>query len=56
VEQQIALELKAVENLLPIHSAQLISYLRLGNYPLGYLLNFHSLHMRHGIKRIINQP
>ena len=54
VEQQIVLKLKAVENLLPIHTARLISYLRLGNFPLGNLPNFHSQHMRHAVKRIIN--
>jgi iron complex transport system substrate-binding protein len=47
-------ELKSVEKLLPIHSAQLIAYLKIGQYPLGYLLNFNTLHLRDGIKRLIN--
>jgi len=55
VENLIALELKAVEKLLPIHKAQLISYLRLGDYPLGYLLNFNVVHMREGIKRVVGK-
>lgn len=55
VENRIALELKAVEKLLPIHKAQLISYLRLGNFPLGYLLNFNVVHMREGIKRVVGK-
>lgn len=55
VENLVALELKAVEKLLPIHKAQLISYLRLGNFPLGYLLNFNVVHMREGIKRVVGK-
>lgn len=50
----IVLELKTVEKLLPIHSAQLISYLKLGGYPLGYLFNFNTVHFRDGIKRLVN--
>jgi GxxExxY protein len=52
VENQVVLEIKAVAQLLPIHKAQLISYLKLGNFPLGYLLNFNEVHMKHGIKRV----
>jgi GxxExxY protein len=55
VENLVALVLKAVERLLPIHKAQLISYLRLGDYPLGYLLNFNVIHMREGIKRVVGK-
>lgn len=54
VEGKIVLELKSVDRLLPLHTAQLVSYLRLGGYPLGYLLNFNVAHMRDGIKRVIN--
>ncbi len=50
----VVLELKAVDKLQPIHSAQLISYLKLGDYPLGYLLNFNAPHLRDGIKRLVN--
>jgi GxxExxY protein len=50
----VVLELKSIEKLLPIHGAQLLSYLRLGAFRLGFLLNFHTMHMRHGIKRVVN--
>jgi GxxExxY protein len=53
VEGLVVVEVKAVEKLMPIHLAQVVTYLRLGKYPLGYLLNFNVLHMRHGIRRIV---
>ncbi len=54
VEQEVVVELKAVTKVLPIHHAQLLSYLRLGRYPVGLLLNFHVRHMRDGIIRLAN--
>ena len=54
VENQVVVELKCVEDLLPIHKAQLLTYLRLANKPLGLLLNFNVVHMRDGIRRILN--
>jgi GxxExxY protein len=54
VMDRVVLELKALETILPVHRAQLLSYLRLGGYKLGYLLNFHVAHMRDGITRIVN--
>jgi GxxExxY protein len=54
VDQRVVVELKAVEGILPIHRAQLLSYLRLGGFKLGYLLNFHVAHMRDGIARMVN--
>jgi GxxExxY protein len=54
VSNAVVLELKAVEKMLPLHGAQLLSYLRLGGYKLGYLLNFNVPHMRDGIKRVVN--
>ncbi|MBI2682249.1 MAG: GxxExxY protein [Acidobacteriales bacterium] len=54
VEGEIILELKSIESLLPIHTAQLISYLRLSGRKLGFLMNFNVLHMKDGIKRIVN--
>lgn len=54
VEGKIVLELKSVDRLQALHTAQLVSYLRLGQYPLGYLLNFNVVHMRDGVKRVIN--
>ncbi len=50
----VIVELKAVEKFTPIHTAQLLSYLRLSGHKLGYLLNFNVIHMRDGIKRIVN--
>jgi len=55
VEDAVVLELKSVQQLMPIHTAQLLSYLRAGDYRLGFLLNFHSIHMRDGIKRVVNR-
>lgn len=54
VEDCVVLELKAVPAILPVHRAQLLSYLRLGGFKLGYLLNFHAAHMRDGIVRLVN--
>ena len=55
VERLIILELKAVDAILPIHKAQLITYLKLSNLQLGLLLNFNIPLMRDGIHRIVNQ-
>ena len=54
VENAVILELKAVEGVLPVHQAQLLSYLRLTGKPLGLLLNFHVSMMTKGITRIVN--
>ncbi len=54
VGDTVVVEIKAVEKLLPLHHAQLLSYLKLGGYKLGLLLNFHAFHMREGVKRIVN--
>ena len=54
VENAVIVELKCVETLLPIHKAQLLTYLRLANKPLGLLLNFNVVHLREGIKRVLN--
>jgi GxxExxY protein len=43
-----------VEHILPFHEAQLLSYLKLANKPIGLLLNFHVSVLKNGIKRIIN--
>ena len=53
-EERVVVELKAVEKLLPIHSAQLMTYLRLGKYSLGLLMNFNVLKLVDGIERISN--
>ncbi len=54
VENLVIVELKVVEKLLPLHGAQVLSYLRLSNKKLGYLLNFNVVQMRQGIKRVVN--
>jgi len=54
VGELVVVELKALEATLPVHRAQLLSYLRLGGFKLGYLLNFNVPHMREGIVRIVN--
>jgi GxxExxY protein len=53
-EDRIVVELKAVEKLAPIYSAQLMTYLRLGKYPLGLLMNFNVLKLVDGIERVSN--
>lgn len=50
----VVVELKVAERILPLHSAQLLSYLKLSGMRLGYLLNFNVVHMRQGIKRVVN--
>jgi len=54
IEDLVVVELKAVPAILAVHRAQLLSYLRLGGFKLGYLLNFHVAHMRDGIVRLVN--
>lgn len=51
VEDIVIIELKAVEKLLPIHEAQLLTYMRLSGYPVGLLMNFNVQHLRDGILR-----
>lgn len=54
VENEIIVELKSVEQLLDIHHAQLLSYLRLTNKKVGLILNFNTPLMKNGLKRIVN--
>ena len=54
VENCVILEIKAIENILPVHEAQLLTYLRLTNNRLGMLINFNSPLIKDGIKRIVN--
>lgn len=53
VEESLVVEIKAIEALRPIHTAQAISYLRAGGYRLALLLNFNVYLMRDGVKRIV---
>ena len=55
VERSLILELKAVDAILPIHKAQLLTYLKLSNIQLGLLLNFNIPLMRDGVHRIVNE-
>jgi GxxExxY protein len=54
VENKVVIEIKTVENFTDVHSAQVLTYLKLGNYPIGLLLNFHTTLLKNGIKRFIN--
>jgi GxxExxY protein len=53
VEECLLVEVKAVEKVLPIHKAQLLSYMKLLNVPLGLLINFHEVKVTDGISRLI---
>ena len=55
VEDEIIVEIKAIEKLLPIHDAQLLSYLRLTKKRVGLLMNFHVPVLKNGLKRIVNE-
>jgi GxxExxY protein len=54
VEGRVLLEIKAVERLLPVHQAQILSYLRLSRLPLGLLVNFHCATLKQGVRRFRN--
>jgi GxxExxY protein len=54
VEETVIVEIKSVENLLAVHEAQLLSYLKLSQKRVGLLINFNTVHLRNGIKRMMN--
>ena len=54
VENRVVIEVKSVEAIHPIHQAQLLSYMRLSGIGVGLLMNFNVLHMRDGIKRMVD--
>jgi GxxExxY protein len=54
VDDEVIIELKAVEQLLPIHEAQLISYLKISKKRLGLLINFNVPKLKYGFKRFVN--
>lgn len=53
VEQQVIVEIKCVDELLPVHQAQLLTYMKLSDYPLGLLVNFNVPVLKQGLKRMI---
>jgi len=54
VEDAVIVELKAADRIAPIHEAQLLSYLRLSGKKLGLLINFNVLHLKDGMRRMVN--
>jgi GxxExxY protein len=54
VENLVIVEVKSVEAIHPVHQAQLLSYMRLSGIGVGLLINFYVLHLRDGIKRMVN--
>lgn len=54
VNRSIIIEVKSIERTLPIHSKQLLTYLRLGGFPLGSVINFGTVMFKDGIRRLIN--
>jgi GxxExxY protein len=54
VENQLIIEVKSVERFAPVHTKQLLTYLRLTNLRIGLLLNFGGATMKEGIKRVVN--
>lgn len=56
VEDCLVIEVKSVERVLPVHRAQILTYLKLTGLPLGLILNFKVPHLRDGISRFINAP
>ena len=51
VDETVLVEIKAIDSLLPIHDAQLLSYLKLGGWKIGLLVNFNVERLKHGIRR-----
>lgn len=54
VERKLVIEIKSVDALNDVHLAQVLTYLKLGNYKLGLLINFNVVLLKQGIKRVIN--
>ena len=55
IANELVLEIKAVEGIAPVHRAQLLSYLKLSERRLGYVLNFNVVSLRDGIARVVNK-
>jgi GxxExxY protein len=54
VEEKLLIEVKSVERLAPVHSRQVLTYLRFMELPLGILMNFSGMTFREGLKRVVN--
>ncbi len=54
VEDRVVIELKTVEQLTPVHTAQLLTYLKLSGSPVGLLINFNAPTLKRGLKRLVN--
>ena len=55
VENKVVIEIKSVETLNEIHLAQTLTYMKLGDYKLGLLINFNVVLLKNGIKRVVNK-
>ncbi len=53
VEKRLVIEIKAVERLMPIHEAQMLTYLRLSGHKVGLLMNFNSVALKDGLRRLV---
>jgi len=53
IEKKLIIELKAVENIVPIHEAQILTYMKLAKIPIGLLINFNEELLKDGIKRFV---
>jgi len=54
VGKLVIVELKSVDRLIPLHEAQLLTYLKVTGMRLGYLINFNAVHLKDGLKRMVN--
>ena len=54
VDNRVILELKSVKEILPVHEKQLLTYMRLTNIHLGYIINFNVESLKYGIERVVN--
>ena len=53
VGERVVVEIKSVEHLTPLHQLQLLTYLRLGSYRIGLLMNFNSVRLKDGLRRLV---
>jgi len=54
VENKVVIEIKSVDSFIDVHEAQILTYLKLGNYKLGLLMNFNTSLLKNGIRRYVN--